>query len=254
LSAPECDAIRRFVQAGGALFATGDTGTRDSSNKHLDNFALADVLGVRYLGRAEARRGYLRAAIDGIPRMDIQINGAYARIQTTTAQSLVDLVPPTAQKQAPAELPSGPGVTLNRFGNGRAIYCAAPLFGAYHLDGTPVLRKLASWMFGQVHPPAARAIMLEDAPLNVELVCNTRGQDRFIHLLNFTGDRRFGGPQRLSDFSTVKGIHVRLRSQVRPKRVSVVPEKEPIAFEWKDGWAKFQAQPLTIHSVYWIEL
>jgi hypothetical protein len=53
-STRECHAIRRFVESGGALIATGDTGTRDPRNRPLADFALADVLGVRYLGRADA--------------------------------------------------------------------------------------------------------------------------------------------------------------------------------------------------------
>jgi hypothetical protein len=252
LNGTECEAIRRFVEAGGALIATGDTGTRDEANQPLDNFALADVLGVRFAGRADTRRAYLRARLEGIPRMDVQVNGAYSRIQTTTTKSLLDLVPP-AVRQAPAEAAQGPGITLNRFGKGVAIYCAVPLFGAYHQDDTPVLRKLASWMFAQAHPAAERAIVLERAPLSAEVVLNARGQDRFVHLLNFGADRRLGGAPKLQDFSTVEGIQVRLRSKSRPSRVLLVPEARPIAFEWSGGWTKFQAQPLTVHGAYWIQ-
>src|SRR5688500_16324694 len=121
------------------------------------------------------------------------------------------------QRQAPAAAPQGPGITVNRFGKGIAIYCAVPLFTAYHQDGTPSLRKLASWIFGQAHPATARAIALDRAPLAVEVVYNARGQDRFVHLINFTGDRRIGGPQRLQDFSRVEGIQVRARTATRPK-------------------------------------
>lgn len=71
LSAAESDAIRRFVRAGGALIATGETGTRDFNNRPLTEFSIADVLGVRFAGRSDARRAYLRAKADlaefGIP-------------------------------------------------------------------------------------------------------------------------------------------------------------------------------------------
>jgi hypothetical protein len=256
LGVRECDAIRRFVQAGGALIATGDTGTRDGNNQPLTDFAFADVLGVRYFGRAESRRGYLRAGPElgefGIPRMDVQVNGAYSRIQTTTAKTLLDAVAPAGPKQAPSEKPEGPGVTLNQFGKGKAIYCALPLFNAYQQDGTPVFRKLAAWMLHLVHPAAARTIVVENAPLNVEVVYNSRGPDRFVHLLNFSGDRRVGN-QRIQDVIPAHGIQVRIRCAARPKSVLLVPEKKTIAFEWKDGWAGFQAQPLLVHGAYMIE-
>jgi hypothetical protein len=244
----ECEAIRRFVEAGGSLIATGDTGTRELSDQALDSFALGDVLGVNLLGRAEVRRSFLRH------EYDIQVNGPYQRIEATTARMLAALVPPAPPRQAPASEPQGPAVTINRFGKGTAIYCAAPLFGAYHQDGTPALRRIASWLYGQAHPTAARSLALEHAPLSVEVVYTERGRDRFVHLINFTGDRRLSGPARLTDFHAVNGIQVRARVGERPKGVLAVPGKTPMGFEWKDGWVSFRAQPLVVHSAYWIQV
>jgi len=257
LSEPECAAIRRFVSMGGALIATGDTGTRDIRNRMQSDFSLADVLGIRYLGSVDTRRAFLRVrsgtGASGIPSMDVQVRGGYPRIQGSTAKTLMDLVPAAGPKMAPAEEPQGPGVTLNRFGKGQAIYCAAPLFSAYHLEGTPVLRKLAAWMLQLVHPLEARGIVLENAPLNVEVSYNSRSLDRFVHLVNFSGDKRMEGAQRLQDFSAVHGIRVRFRCAARPKRIALAPEGQPVAFEWKEGWASFEARPLVIHSAYMIE-
>ena len=115
-----------------------------------------------------------------------------------------------------------------------------------------MFRKLAAWMLHVVHPAAARTIIVENAPINVEVVYNSRGQDSFVHLLNFSGDRRVGN-QRIQDFIPAHGIQVRIRCAARPKRVLLVPEKKTIAFEWKDGWAGFQAQPLLVHGAYMIE-
>lgn len=257
LSAAECDAIRRFVEGGGALIATGDTGTRNVHNQPLPNLAIADVLGVRYLRRAEVRRSYLRAGPElaefGVPAMDVLVNGAYLRVEAATATTLLPVVAPTGAKQAPAENPEGPGITMNRFGKGYAIYCAVPIFGAYFQDGTPVLRNLAAWMFRLVHPPASRSIALENAPLDVEVTCHVRGRDRLVHLVNFGGGRRMSGAQRAREFTAVHGIQVRVRCGARPKRVLLVPEGAAVAFEWRDGRAVFQAQPLRIHNIYMIE-
>ena len=38
--------------------------------------------------------------------------------------------------------------------------------------------------------------MLENAPLNVEVAYTFRGRDRFVHLVNYGGDKRIGGPQQ----------------------------------------------------------
>jgi hypothetical protein len=257
LSERECTAIRRFVNDGGSLIATYDSGTRDARNQVLSDFALADLLGIRHVGRVESRRSFLRARPEmgenDLPRMDLQIRGGYFRIEPASAKPLMDLVPATGSKMVPADAPQGPGVTLNRYGKGQAIYCAAPLFGAYHQDGTSVLRKLASWMLALVHPVQARTIVLEDAPLNLEISYHSRGRDRLVHLVNFTGDKRLDGAQRVRDFIPVRGIRVRLQSATRPKRVLLAPEERTIAFEWKDGWVRFEAQPLVVHSAYMVE-
>ncbi len=258
LSAKECDSIRRFVRAGGALIATGETGTRDTDNRPVAEFSMADVLGVRFVGHSDARRTYLRVKADlaefGIPAMDIQAPGGYSRVQTTTATSLLELIPPTGPKQAPGGAPEGPAVTLNQFGEGVAIYCAVRLFTGYHQEGTPVLGKLAAWMLHVAHPPMRRAVVLENAPLNVEAAFNLRGADRFLHLINYTGDKRMAGAQRLQDFSAVSGIRVGIASATRPKRIVLAPDRKPIPFEWKDGRAWFQAQPLIMHDLYMMEV
>ena len=245
------------MRAGGALIATGDTGTRDVGNRPLPDFSLADVLGVRLAGRAETRRSYLRARADmadfGIPSMDLLVAGDHCRIQTTSAKSLVDLIPPTGPKQAPGGAPEGPGITLNEFGQGKAIYCAVRLFAGYHQEGTPVLRRLAAWMLHQALPPARRAILFENAPLNVEVTFNSRGDARFVHLVNFTGDKRIAGAQRMQDFSAVNDIRIGIACHARPKRIVLATERKPIPFEWKENRAWFQAQPLMMHDIYMIE-
>lgn len=247
LSAREVEAIRRFVQAGGGLIATCDTGIAGA------DFALADVLGVRFAGRSDARRAFLRIKQEiGLQQMDMQVRGPYMRVQTAGAKTLLDLVA-AGPKQAPMESPECPGITLNEFGKGKAIYCALPVFGAYSQDGTPALRRLAAWMLGLVHPAAARTIVVEGAPANVEVTYNHRGSDRFVHLVNFTGDKRFTGGQRIQDAAAVHGIRVRVRSAARPRRVLLAPARRPVAFDWKDGWVSFSAQPLILHDAYMIE-
>jgi hypothetical protein len=130
----------------------------------------------------------------------------------------------------------GPGVTFHQFGQGTAIYCAFPLSAVYRQEGTPVLRRLVSWMLHLVHPPDARSLLIENAPLPVEVSYNIRGADRFVHLVN--------------SFSAVHGIEVRLQSAARPRRVLLAPERKPVAFEWRDGWARFAAQPRDARRVH----
>ena len=188
LNDAEVEEIRRFVADGGALLATAATGTRDIENKLLDDFALADVLGVKCLGASGTENSYLRTVQKneeyGIPAYDIPVVGPYMRIETTTAKRLVELLPPyegiKSGTAPPAESPEGPGVTINAYGKGKAIYCAANLFTAYYQQDTPVLRKLALWMLGLGYPASARTVVLENAPITVEAFYNERDGERCV--------------------------------------------------------------------------
>ena len=61
LNPKECAAIRQFVRDGGGLVVTGGTGIRDTDNKPLGDFALADVLGIHRVQSVEARCTFLKA-------------------------------------------------------------------------------------------------------------------------------------------------------------------------------------------------
>ncbi|HEY3454159.1 MAG TPA: alpha-amylase family protein [Bryobacteraceae bacterium] len=235
LNPKECEAIRRFVSNGGALVVTGGTGVRDADNKPLSNFALADVLGIRYVESVNARRTFLG---------DTEVRGGYEHAATTSARTLIELIPAVGPKNAHGGKPAGPGVTINQFGKGRAIYASAHLFEAYFQDDTAALGKLAAWMLEQVYPRTARSLVLENAPLNIEAVYTTQGRARFVHLVSYSHDRRI---------SAVHGIRVRLRCGTRPRQVALAPENKSIAFEWRDGWLSFPAGPVTIDSAYMIE-
>ena len=258
LSEREVAAIREFVDDGGALVATGETGTRDTDNEPLADFALADVLGVRYRESVATANCYLRVTgreeADGIPAMDTPVAGPYARVETTTAATVLELVPPYEAIRTgtppPAVTAEGPGVTVNAYGKGQALYCAGDLFGAYFRQGTPVLRKLALWMLGSVYPVTARSIALEGAPTCVEVFYNERGAERFVHLINHASDKREGGVAQTQDFVAVHGIRVRLRLDDTPVSVTRVPSGEDVEVEYGDGWISFEAAPVAIHEVY----
>jgi hypothetical protein len=144
-------------------------------------------------------------------------------------------------------------VTVNSFGKGRAIYCAAPLFAAYYSDGTPALGHLARWMLDLVYPANRRSITIQNAPANIELMYNRRGDTQFVHLVNFTGDRRLHGAQRIIHDMTPAGrMLVSVRRERRPREVHLVPENTAVPFERKESRLSFQTTPLLMHQIWMI--
>jgi len=261
LSPEQSELIRSFVESGGTLIATCESGTRDLDNKPLDNFALADVLGVNYRETAPMSVGYLRIPRRqddyGIPATDIPVVGSYVRVETTTAKTLIDLVGPYERTSSgnppPAVDAEGPGITVNSFGKGKAVYCTSRLFDAYYKQDIPLLRKIGLWMLDQAYPRNMRSVAVESAPINVEVFLNRRGEDRFVHLVNYSADKREGHVPQVQDFHPVYGIKIRVRLPEKPTRIMLVPEKREITYSFQNGYALFEAEPLLIHSAYWIQ-
>ncbi len=257
LSDGETAKIREFVKNGGALLVTHETGTRDGANNKLPEFMLADMLGVRYIeGVADAGNCYLRATPEmgkfGVPMMDVEAGGGYTRVALAGAKKLADLVPPYRKAKAgpPDDVPDGPGVTVNTYGSGKVVYCAADIFGGYYRKGTPNMRKLARWMLDLAYPENTRLIALENAPVTVELFLNERGAERFVHLINYSADKRDTGTPQVQDMPSVHGMKVRLRMEKKPSAVTLVPDGTVVPFKWSGGWLAFDARPLKIHDVY----
>ncbi|MFC1694021.1 beta-galactosidase trimerization domain-containing protein [Candidatus Latescibacterota bacterium] len=262
LSEEESTAVRRFVKNGGVLIATGETGLHDRNDNRLDNFSIADVLGIDYQGTSDSINSYLRIpeTIEKfrLPAYDIQVVGNYVVIKTTTARTLVEMVPPYEGKKTgsppPAEHTEGPGITINSYGKGKAVYCASRVFEAYFIENTPNLRKLGLWLLDLIYPDKSRTIVFENTPVNVEVFYNERGNERFAHLVNFNADKREYGSPSVQDFIAVHGIRVKVRLKNRPISITTVPGGGKVAFTYRNGWASFESEPLEIHSIYRIEL
>ncbi len=64
LSDAQCAAIRRFVEAGGSLVATGETSLCDEWGERRADFALSDILGVSHLGAFHGHHHRLQTSWD----------------------------------------------------------------------------------------------------------------------------------------------------------------------------------------------
>ena len=64
LSDAQCEAVRRFVEAGGSLVATGETSLYDEWGERRPDFALRDILGVAHLAAFHGHHHRLQAGWD----------------------------------------------------------------------------------------------------------------------------------------------------------------------------------------------
>jgi hypothetical protein len=266
LSDREADAIRRFVDDGGGLLAFAGSGVRDVDNNPLQDFALADVFGVHSAGMTPFATSYLRipadAGIVGVPGMDVQVVGPSVRVTTAGARMLYEYVPPyedlpgvapyedmPAGTPPPALTADGPGVTVHQYGKGRVVYCAVDLCAGLFTEANPVLRRLIINLLDRVHPVSRRSIVVDNAPLNVEVFYNRRGNDRFVHLVNYGGDKRETGTPQTQDLRPHSDIGIAL-ALAGPATVCGVPGETPVEAQYTEGQLRFRAFLVGAHAVY----
>lgn len=211
MSADQTEAVRRFVQEGGGLIATGDTSRCDSWGEARPDFALADVLGVsarspvrRTAGPAEhtylrlpARRHPVLAGFEDTALLPFggQLGPLAVGSGAETVCTFVPPFPLTPPEDVWMREPSTdiPGLVVRELpGGGRTAYLAADLDRQYarnHLpDHARLLANLARWAVRGEVPLTVDGAGLVDCRLY-------RQPGRLIlHLVNLTNEAAWRAP------------------------------------------------------------
>ncbi len=277
LSETEAQALRTYVEKGGTLLATWKCGLVDELGKKRENFALADVLGVNL--REEVTK---YAAKDG-PGIYFQTNGhrlssflgsgevailgkgggptpTFCPFLTVngSAESILDfklpyLVPDIAKhifqtwNVAPpgnAKIPRA--ATVNRFGQGQALFVGVPLFQRYQPD----LPWIALWVRGLV------TRLVPNPPVRVEggealhTAFYRQGPKRLVvQMLNSTVWTSRGMAAPLRDLEIVGRSD---RFKIGSAR-TLWPSEKPLRVTPGDTW-RVQVPEVALYSVIAIDL
>ena len=259
------DLLREFVRAGGGLVATGAVGTRNGENSPLDDFALSDVVGVSLVEKSPYPVGYLKPHVDfagnsRMHNMPLLVDGDCFHIQAGSAEVVADLVDPirswletdeperffTSQDRPGPGNVTRPGITLNRFGDGSAVYVAAELCGGYKRTNAADLKHILARCLDLVIAPERRKLEV-DCPPSVEVSLRRKGEDLILHLANFHAEKRDVGTPAVEWLPTVGPIPVKLRC-ARPKAVTLIPEEQALDWTYDDGVLNFEFPPFDIHT------
>ena len=205
------DNLRNFVHQGGTLIATARSGVKDESNAVVNQYLpglLADVCGVEvadYDVQPEDRTVPLELALPGRETLIAQARLWFDILRPTTSQVVA-----TYQ----SEYYSGePAITLNRFGEGQAIYIGTLGDDALH-------DTLLGW--------AVESVGIDpvfNVPSGVEAATRWHGNQQLIFLLNHTGEsREISLPQPQLDLLT--GTAVEKIVTIPPYGVFLLQEQE----------------------------
>jgi len=221
LSPREIDLVRRYVDEGGNLIATGHTGLSGWRGERLDKSAIADLIGAQFVERLEsldnhvrfpdgakqtAGGGSLRPSEDEAARAALRgsipagwpllVKGPAAVFKPTTALAIGELLRPhrtVRQRQGKegtdwpmsADAPVGPAMLFNRLGRGRVLTPAcSPDYATASEHHVVEARKLLLNAVRFLHPQPLVEIT---APASVEAVVSDDPAARTlrVHLLAY---------------------------------------------------------------------
>lgn len=254
-------ALDEFVAGGGSLIATHETALYDAEGDPRADFALRS-LGRRFIKRRLMQGTYLlvkdRALLGAgfqetdliglgleqpyggfgpfLPAVDVDRPGGEGEFIFTNGQGqMADLIlsQPVTNNVPEFSYWEGeigtPGLTINRFGRGEAVYLSWGVGRLYHLYGVIECRHLIGSL---VDRALGDRLLRTDAPLSVETVLGRSDSRTVVHLINSTGIES----KPLLEAVPVGSITLSLRGRAASARALVSDRELSVHRDGEDVW------------------
>lgn len=253
----ETEAIRNYVRAGGSVYASSYTSLVDKEGKKYENYMLSDVFGVTYDRITWEDIAYYAPTDPGKPlfeeycskypltvncrQMIVKLNEGAEALATIV---LPDLDPNNPHQfssaiSSPPEIPtSHPGVVLNKYGKGRAIYATGHLETMAKEGQRIIFINLIRSLLSKT------PYFQTNAPKPVELTMfRHKANSRYtVNLLNF---------QQEQPNIPVSGIQVKAKiGDKKIARVVLLPEEQQMEYVVEGETVTFDVPKLeTFHMI-----
>ncbi len=242
--------LRSYVRAGGKLLVSDRSGLDEASG----DFWLADLMGVHYAGRAPFAPDYL--VIDpelatGIEPMAYACENQGARVTVETgARVLAWAAAPyfnrtwehfCSHQYTPMDRVTDEAVVVQS-ADGAVIYCARPLFTEYAETARRVHKQVLANCIARLLPRPR--IGANNLPTTAQVTVRGQGADLIVHLLHYVHQRRGKTLDIVEDVIPLHDVKVSVRTSRSPSAVRLVPENQPIVWQYEDGYVRFEAPRL----------
>ena len=233
----EAEGLRRYVEAGGSLYASKNTSLISTGGVGQEDFLLSDLFGVAHQGESESVVTYLDPA-PSLTGLFGEFGGQYPVTlydsqllvnSNTDAEVLATITLPYTDPKGtkyasiltdpPGIKTEHPALVLNRFGKGRVLYAAGVLESMGHHSQRELLVRLLRSL-------CIRPLWFEaEGPKCVELTLFDQPEHKrcVLHLLNI---------QQEMPNVPVHGMSVRLNLRGRtPAKLAVLPSREALSYK-----------------------
>ena len=252
MTSDQASIFREFVRKGGVLYASGisSMSTPNAEGDGEQRLLLGDVLGVRYVGKLGGRTTYLstenKELHDAIwPQENMGFSGSMVKVQAepgvevlaTVTLPFVDPEAGTALNTHFAQIWSNPpdaqpghdpGIVINTFGKGKAIWIAAPL----ESRGDAVNARIFGLLLKRVLQPPYQFEADTDRAVEVTLFHQQDRQRLLVGMLNLQ--------MQVPTIAVAATIRVQIPAGHRARRVSLLPEQKDAIFSAAGPYISFQ--------------
>lgn len=255
LDEPTITKLNAFIRNGGAIVAAADGGWAQADGRFsLEALPLSErgqtSTSANYIRLAEAFRGAVDP-FDYVVRYRFrQVEpGPGCEVLAQTVLPYFERTPEhfTSHHQAP---PDQPGAYPALIRKDRVIYCAAPLFAAYHRDGDTHCRQIFARCLETLLPD--RLLSLGPRPM-IEAGVLQQGTRTVVHLVNYAASKHGAAPETIEAIPPLFKIPLRCRVPRKPARVYLAPDRSELAFEYFGGSVRCEVPRLDVHALLVIE-
>ncbi len=274
LSDKQAAALTGYVQGGGGLVATFETGVYDENGTRRDQPALRDLLGVTAASVLERSDWSLSTAQThaltdipeitngGEPSQGARDRKLQVQFFLSNSERKAGVVKTTALPGVETVALGGPGpgysaLHTRTVGSGRVLHFPPDIGGGYFLYNHPIARRLIEravrWSAGT--PPPLETT----APLAVQTVCFRKADELIVNLLN--DNSSFGraaapNPENFGGFrDEVLPVHdIRLEAKGAFREALLLPEGKSLSVAVANGTTRVTVPRLDIHAMVVLSL
>jgi hypothetical protein len=272
MSDAQSRALESYVERGGSLFATFETGLYDETGKARAEFALGKLFGISKTGDRQRAEGERKDPITSVHLQSIKRRDALTEgledtdwiagpVWSIPLAPLADVTmtfiepyptyPPEAVYQRQA-VTNRPAVVAREVGRSRLVYLAGDMDASYwRLDNTDLERQMMN---------ALRWVVRDSNPIEVKgeglmEVIGWETEPGFaIHLLNYNGPNAFRGRMRRPVSLGEQKVRIQLPRDVKIKDVSLLRAEKKGVFQQRGRMVELTVPSVGIYEVIALEV
>jgi hypothetical protein len=243
--------LKAYLKKGGKLLATGTSAMNAEGTK----LALPE-LGVKPQGLSPYTVTYIRFGQEiaaGVPPTDHVMYDQGVRVLAAVGtQVLARIVEPyferawnhfSSHNQTPGDkVTPYAAATLK----GGAACIPLPIFGAFARHGNYPYRLLVGKLLDLLLP---EPILKVDGLTGMETGVMRQGRRTIVHLLYYAAERRAQNLDIIEDIVPIANVAVALKLAKSPREVYLAPARQPLAFEYSDGYARVTVPEVAGHAM-----